>query len=90
MESSRNVLRGRHFNSLAVHSEFNRYIFIQVSHHVIFCLEVINEATYVSTFTRTGPNTVPRKLIKHEQRTLDDKYKVYLSAVMKFGLQLSK
>lgn len=29
-------LRGRHFNSRAVHSEFNHYIFIQVSRQVIF------------------------------------------------------
>lgn len=41
---------------------------------------MIREATCASTLTRKGPNTVPRKVIKHQKHTLAWQYKVYLGA----------
>lgn len=41
---------------------------------------MITEATCASVLTRTGPNTVPMKVIKHRKHTLAWQYEVYLGA----------
>lgn len=41
---------------------------------------MISEATCASALTRTGPNTVPMKVIKHWKHTLAWQYEIYVSA----------